>query len=353
LKTNRPAKITTMNKTPDILVTGGTGLVGSHLLVHLVLKGEVVRAIYRKSSDLDKVKRVFAYYSKESEQLFSSVQWVEADVTDIPSLKVAFLNIKQVYHCAALVSFSKNDAYRMRKVNIKGTANMVNLALSNKIEKFCFVSSIATLDKKEGKNSIDETNEWNPENNNYDYAISKYGAEMEVWRGSQEGLPVVIVNPGVIIGSGFWESNTGQFFTNAAKSFRYYTTGVTGFVGVVDVVKAMIQLMESKISNKNYVLVAENVSFQYIMTQIAIVLETKPPTKKVSPLMAKIAWRLAKVQSVFTRKPPMITKHSAKAAQQQYNYSSRKIQEEVGFEFESLQDTIQRAGKRFSQDLVS
>ena len=334
-----------------ILVTGGTGLVGSHLLANLVLKGNTVRAIRRKNSDLEKVKNVFSYYSNDFKNLFKKIEWVETDVTDVPSLEPIFKDITQVYHCAALVSFRRKDEELMRKINIEGTANMVNLSLENKIEKFCFVSSIATLDKNQKKGLIDESNEWNPENNNYDYAISKYGGEMEVWRGSQEGLSVVIVNPGVILGAGFWEHNTGRFFTNAANSFKYYTTGQTGFVGVQDVVKVMMQLMESELVNQNYILVSENATFQTVMNTIALVLGTKPPTKKVTPLMASIAWRLAGIQAFFTGKQPMITKHSSKAAQHIYGYSSAKIKKDLGFEFERLEESINRVGKQFLKDI--
>jgi len=333
-----------------ILITGATGLVGSHLLAHLILEGKSVRALHRKSSDLDKVKHVFSYYSDDYEALFNTVEWIIGDITDIPSLEPIFKDITQVYHCAATVSFRKKDEELMRKNNIEGTANMVNLSLTNQVQKFCFVSSIATLDKNQNTGSIDELNEWNPENNNYDYAISKYGGEMEVWRGSQEGLPVVIVNPGVILGAGFWEHNTGRFFSNAANSFKYYTTGQTAFVSVQDVVKAMMQLMKSDIINKNYLLVSENATFQKVMNEIASVLGTKPPTKKVTPFMAEIAWRLAGLYAFFTGKQPMITKHSSKAAQQVYSYSAAKIKKDLGFEFEPFVETIQRAGKQFQKD---
>jgi len=333
-----------------ILVTGGTGLVGSHLLVHLAQQGKSVRAIHRKSSDLNKVKQVFSYYTDDFENLFQKIEWVEADVTDVPSLEPVFNGIKQVYHCAAIVSFRKKDDAIMRKINIEGTANMVNLSLVNQVKKFCHVSSIATLDKKEGKDTIDETDEWNPENNNYDYAITKYGAEMEVWRASQEGLSVVIVNPGVILGAGFWEHNTGRFFTNAANNFKYYTTGKTGFVGVRDVVRVMFALVESTFENQNYILVSENVTFQYLMTRIAIALGSKPPTKKVSKLMASIAWRLAGIQAFFTGKQPLITQHSAKAARQIHLYSSKKIIRDLDYQFESLETTIDRNTEFFLKD---
>lgn len=340
-----------MNKTPNILVTGGTGLLGSHLLVHLARQGKSIRVIHRKTSDLAKVKRVFSYYSEDYKDLFATIDWFEADVTNISNLQIAFKGIEKVYHCAAVVSFRKKDDAAMRKINIEGTANMVNLSLSNKVKKFCYVSSIATLDKNQNTAIIDETNEWNPENNNYDYAISKYGGEMEVWRGSQEGLSVVIVNPGVILGAGFWEHNTGIFFINAAKNFKFYTTGKTGFVGVQDVAKAMFQLMESRIENERFVLVSENATFQYVMTEIAQALGTKPPTKKVTPFLASIAWRLAWIQALLTGKQPLITKHSASAAQQEFSYSAEKIQKEIDFEFESLEKTIQRAGKLFLRDI--
>ena len=345
---NTDNEITPKRSTPKMLVTGGTGLVGAHLLAKLVLLGKEIRATYRSKESVKKAAHVFSYYSKDK-AFFDNIEWVVADVTDFPAMRSAFKGITHVYHCAAVVSFRKKDDTLMRQINIDGTANMVNLALHNKVAKFCFVSSIASLDKGISTKPIDETNEWNPEADNYGYAISKYGGEMEVWRGSQEGLDVVIVNPGVILGAGFWGTNTGKFFTNASKSFAYYTTGKTGFVGVRDVVKAMLYLMDTKVVNQRYVLVSENVSFQEVMTQMAQTLGTKPPYKKVSPLMASIAWRLAWVASKLTGKQPLITKHSSKAAQRSYEYSSQKIKD-TGFEFETISTTIKRTGTLFLED---
>ena len=190
-----------------ILVTGGTGFVGSHLLFDLAKSGEKVRAIHRKNSDLEAVKKVFSYYTdeKNAEKLFRSIEWTEADITEIPALTSAFENITRVYHCAAFVSMGAGHEKVMRRVNIKGTANVVNLCITEKIEKLCYVSSIASLGKPVKGKIIEEDNLWNPEENHSDYAITKYGAEIEVWRGSQEGLDVVIVNPGVILGRRFLE----------------------------------------------------------------------------------------------------------------------------------------------------
>ena len=211
-----------------VLVTGGTGLIGSHLLFKLTQQGENVRATYRVGSDLDQVKVVFSYYSDDSESLFNQIEWVEADLNDIPKLTLAFENISHVYHCAALISFDPSDYKLLRKTNIKGTANIVNLCSAFSVKKLCYVSSIATLGYNPER--IDEETHWSGNQDQSVYAISKYGAEMEVWRGTQEGVSTVIVNPGVVLGPGFWSSGSGLLFKMAAKGKMYATKGVTGYV---------------------------------------------------------------------------------------------------------------------------
>ena len=240
-----------------ILVTGGTGLVGSHLLYHLCLQNVAIRAIYRTKSSLENVKKVFRYYT-EDENLFSKIEWYQADITDVPKMIPAFSDVKHVYHCAAFISFNPKDYRKMRKVNIHGTAIIVNLCIAAKIEKLCFVSSIAAVgDSLKGK-IVTEENEWNKELDNSGYSITKFGAEMEVWRASQEGVDVVVVNPGVILGSGFWEKGSSKLFTQVSKGLKYFTEGITGFVGVKDVANSMILLMNSNVKNERFILVAEN-----------------------------------------------------------------------------------------------
>lgn len=323
-----------------ILVTGGTGLVGAHLLYQLTLENSVVKAIYRKSSNLQAVKDVFSYYSDNYEKLFQKIKWVEADILDIFSLEEAFKQVTEVYHAAALISFNPKEYYLMRKINIEGTANIVNFCIENKIKKLCYVSSIATIGKSTNNNVIDETNEWDIEKSNYGYAITKYGAEMEVWRASQEGVPVVIVNPGVILGAGFWNRGSGQLFSRIKNGMKFYSEGVTGYVAVTDVVKIMKQLMDSTIKNERFILVAENVSFKTVFTQIAQNLNVKQPTIKISKLMSEIGWRLDFLKSFFTGKPPILTKHTAKTIHQKRTFSSNKIKETLHYNFEPINDTI-------------
>ena len=325
-----------------ILVTGGTGLVGAHLLYRLSLDNDCVKAIRRKNSDLEAVKNVFSYYLNDFESVFQKIEWVEADITDVYSLEKAFENVTRVYHSAALVSFNPKDYLEMRKTNIEGTSNIVNLCIDKKVEKLCFVSSIATIEKSVNNKVIDEECEWNPEVNNYGYAITKYGAEMEVWRASQEGVDVIVVNPGVILGSGFWKNGSGELFSKIDNGLKFYSEGITGFVAVRDVVKAMVRLMGSDVKNERYILVSENKSFKEVFFQIAESFQIQKPSIKVTKLMSSIGWRLDKIKTFLTGKPPLLTKQSAKSIHNKHYYSSEKLIKELNFKFEPVNDTISK-----------
>ena len=329
-----------------ILVTGGTGLVGSHLLYHLSLENESIRAIYRSVSTLEKVKNVFFSYTNDA-TLFEKIEWFQADITDVPSMIPAFFGIKHVYHCAAFISFNPTDYREMRKINIHGTAIIVNLAIDAKIEKFCYVSSIAAVGESLTNELITEENEWNNELDNSGYSITKFGAEMEVWRASQEGVKVVIVNPGVILGGGFWDSGSGKLFSQVYNGFDYYTEGITGFVAVKDVVKAMILLMKSDVSNERFILVAENKSFKEIFFAIAAAFGKKRPSKKVTSWQTEIFWRVAWLISKINGKEPLLSKYSARSAHSISTYSSKKIQHMNNFEFEKIEKTIQEITTKY------
>lgn len=337
-----------------ILVTGGTGLVGSHLLLDLIKSGEQVRAIHRVSSDLEAVMRVFSYdrTPDEAQILFAKIQWMEADITDIPNLREAFSGIQWVYHCAAKISFSSSNYHKLRKANIEGTANVVNCCIKAKIKKLCFVSSIATLDKKLEENVISETSLWQQEKYHDTYAITKYGAEMEVWRGSQEGVPVVIVNPGIIIGPGFWSSGSGVMFREVHNGLKYHFPKVTGFVGVWDVVKAMRQLMKSPVKNEQFVLVSENKSFRSILEMVARSIQKPPPSRPLKPWMIFLGWLYQSSLGMFTASRKRLTRRSRKTLFTQSIYSSKKIKGSLDLDFEAMDTVISRTGRTFQQDFI-
>ena len=336
-----------------ILVTGGTGLVGSHLLFQLLKSNMAIRAIYRREKTLKRVKHVFSYFSDDAETLFNKIEWIEADINNIPQLQAAFKGITHVYHCAAFVSFEPDKYRLLRKINIEGTANIVNLCLSHKVEKLCYVSSIATIGHHSNPDKlIDEHTEWNPEDDNNVYAITKYGAELEVWRGTQEGLDAVIVNPGIIIGAGYWNGgSSGNMFKRMHNGMSYYTTGVTGFVDVWDVVNAMQWLMTSTIKNEGFILVAESLSFKTVQTKIAEALEVKPPTKEAKPWILGIAWRLDWLNQKLFGKRRSLSKQAAKSTIRISKYDNTKLKNALDFEFKPINTSIDEVSQLFQKDL--
>ncbi|OBX23120.1 MULTISPECIES: NAD-dependent epimerase/dehydratase family protein [Bizionia] len=334
-----------------ILVTGGTGLVGSHLLYQLVADNKAVRAIYRTEAKQDIVKRVFSYYTQDYDALFNKIEWIEADLLDIPQLTEAFKNIEYVYHCAAMVSFAPNDYHKLRKTNIEGTTNMVNLCISNHVKKLCYVSSVATIGDSENNRQVDEETNWNPEKDNNVYAITKYGAEIEVWRGTQEGLDAVIVNPGVIIGAGIWNHGSGEIFKQVHEGLSFYTKGHIACVNVSDVVKSMILLLENTIKNERYILVAEHIPYQTFLATIATSLHVKPPHIEAKPWMLSIAWRLDWLKNKLTGKPRKLVKPMLKSTLNKTVYDNTKIKTQLDFQFTPMDSTIDNVAKAFLKNL--
>jgi nucleoside-diphosphate-sugar epimerase len=315
-----------------ILVTGATGLVGSHLLINLLQEAKEVKALYRNEKKIEAVKIVFKY--KNASHLFEKIIWIKGDVTDIPSLNDAFKNITQVYHCAGLISFDPKDEEILRKTNIEGTANIVNCCIDFKVKKLCHVSSIAALgDAKENETIITEETQWNPEKFHSDYAISKYGAEMEVWRGFQEGLEIVIVNPGVIFGYGFPNQGSGILINKIKNGLLFYTKGKTGVIAVEDVTNCMKQLMNSSINGKKFCLVAENKSLNDLLFVIAEGLNVKKPTLYASEHLTNLAWRLDWFFSKITSKKRSFTKATAKSSHSTDFYDNTTIKKELQYEF--------------------
>ncbi|WP_289038482.1 NAD-dependent epimerase/dehydratase family protein [uncultured Zobellia sp.] len=332
-----------------ILVTGGTGLVGSHLLLKLVQSGSSVRAIHRKQSNLERVRKIFGYYTDDAQTLFDKIEWIEADIIDIPALEIAFDQITHVYHTAALISFDPQNFDTLEKINTEGTANIVNLCISHGVQKLCYTSTIGAIGRTLGSGMADEENAWTPREANV-YGLTKQAAEMEIWRGSQEGLPVVMVNPGVIIGPGFWHSGSGDLFTVAKKGYRFFPPGGTGFITVHDVIKMMVTLMGSEITNERYIAVAENLTFKEILTKTTVELGIKPPSVQLKYWQLEIGRWLDWLKNLFFKNGRRITKNSIHSLKHREIYNNQKIKNALNFEFEALNKTISFCCQKFKEE---
>lgn len=327
------------SKDKQILVTGGTGFLGSYLLRYLVQEGYTrVRALRRTSSSMDLVV-----------DIADQIEWVECDVLDILGLEDVMKGVQQVYHCAAIISFDPRDFDEMRKVNVDGTANVVNAALYANVEKLVHVSSIAAIGRTKESNTVTEDTKWQRGSYNSNYAISKYLSENEVWRGMAEGLNIAIVNPSVILGSGRWDDGPLKFFKLGWKNFPFYTKGTTGFVDVRDVIRFMILLMTSDISGERYILNAENLTYHTIMNEIAAHLNKKPPTVQVTPLLQQLAWRVEWLRATLFGIKPFITREVARTAMRSFFYQNDKSLAHFDFEYTPIRQTIAETARQFRE----
>ena len=323
-----------------ILVTGGAGLLGKELITQLLQAGNQVRAIYNKTMLAD-------FHAENLQQL-------QCNILDVIGLEEAMLGVEQVYHCAAMVSFNPKQKQEMFKVNIEGTANVVNAALDAGVKKMVYVSSVAALGRIRENEIINETMNWTEETSNSAYGQSKYLAEMQVWRGIGEGLNAVMVNPVIILGAGDWNGGSSQIFKTAYDEFPWYTNGSTGFVDVHDVAKAMGALMNSDIVAERFIISAENRTYADVFNLIAKAFGKKPPYKKVTPTLAKIVWRLEAIKNFFTGKAPLVTKETTSTALAKVNFDNSKLKKFLpGFTYRKIEDTVTETCAVLQQNINS
>ncbi|CAN5435539.1 NAD-dependent epimerase/dehydratase family protein [soil metagenome] len=332
-----------------ILVTGGTGIVGARLLYDLVFKGKKVRALRRAASKDDILDMAFA----ENLSLKNQIEWIQGSVTDIYDVMEAMKGVDEVYHCAARVSFHSSEQKEIMKVNVEGTANMVNAALEMDVKKFCHVSSIAALGRVEENKMMDENVFWKSSKYNSVYAISKYSSEREVWRAIEEGLKAVIVSPSIIIGPGNWETGSSAMFKQVWKGMKYYSLGVNGFVDVRDVTASMTGLMAKNIFGERFIVSAENCSYREIFNYIADSFQKPRPTIKVNGTLSELGWRAEAIRSLLMNKQPFITKETARNSQHKWYYSNEKIKKELGIQFIPLSKSIADCAKIFIHNFSS
>ena len=324
---NSDASINSPAENKIIFITGATGLLGSHLIKPLSQQNKKIKALYRN----------------EIPFVDSNIEWIKGDLFDTVLLEEILSGVDEVYHCAGKVSFNPKVKKELFKTNVEGTANIVNACLNAGVKKLLHVSSVSALGRLRENTIITEEMQWSEETSNSVYGESKYLAEMEVWRGIAEGLNAVIVNPTIILGAGDWNNGSSEIFKTIYKEFPYYSDGVTGFVDVMDLVTAMILLMNSDISAERFIINADNISYKDLFDMIAEAFHKKPPHKKVSPFMAASIWRLERIRSLFTGKAPFITKETARTAMAKVYFDNNKLLQALpSFKYTPFKNSVER-----------
>jgi dihydroflavonol-4-reductase len=324
-----------------IFVTGGTGFLGSYILQELVLQGKSVRALRRKLS--------FPFYLHPG--LLEKISWVEGDILDVNGLIENLQGCNQIIHAAGFVSFFPSDKNKLFKINIEGTANLVNAALECGITDFLHVSSVSALGRNEDTSPVDEEKKWPGNNGQSNYGISKYFGEMEVWRGMGEGLSPLIVNPSTMLGYGNWNESSCGLFKTAYREFPWYMEGMNGFADVEDSARAIIGLMNTGVRNERFIVSAENRSYREVFDWMADGFGKRHPSRRAGAFLSGIAWRKEKIKSMFTRIRPLITKESVAIANRLSKYDNGKLLKALpSFHFRSLEDSIFEACLKYNKN---
>jgi len=337
-----------------IFVTGGTGLVGSHLILALLQKGSRVRALIRAENRLQQVRKVFSWYVTDPDILIDQVEWVIGDLDELSPLESLLEGVDTIYHCAAMVSFEKRNHGKMIRNNVEGTANLVDAALARGVNRICHVSSVSALGKTKDGDPVTEEISWVPSRRNTGYSQSKFFSEAEVWRGVAEGLDAVVVNPSIILGPGVWTSGSPAIFRLLHPGMKFYTPGGNGYVDVRDVVDAMIFLMEEErfglAKNQRYLLNAENLTFLDLFSRISMKYGKPAPRFRTPKWMMSVAWRVLALYSLVTRKPAQITRETVASSMKVTLFDGSKITRMFGFKYRPIQEAIEHTAGIFTRE---
>jgi nucleoside-diphosphate-sugar epimerase len=321
-----------------VFVTGATGILGRIIVLELLKKGKTVRAAKRSASNIDEVKHSYQFYTENTDDFFNKIEWVNVDFDDIHSLQNALIGVTEIYHCAAKVSFHPKDEKEMYHTNIKGTENLLFACDNSSVQKFLHVSSIAVLDGFNEKGELDEESDFNPKIEHSAYAISKHLSEMEVWRASAEGLNTIIINPGMIVGTGNWKQSSGELFSTFEKnSFTF--SGSSAYVDVRDVAKIAIDLMDKDKFGERFILISESKKYAEIGNQIRKKLGLKD-AKILSQFILNIGRWLNIFFGWLIPQLKMATKTNIESVNSSSIISNQKVKDTLDYQFIPVQESI-------------
>jgi dihydroflavonol-4-reductase len=310
-------------------ITGANGLLGSFIIRKLIDANEKFIAFKRSSGDTSLLR-----------DLGDRVEWRDLDLQDPVSMEEALKDVDSVVHAAALVSFDPRHVSAISRINVDGTRHLVNACLANKVSRFVFISSVGALGRVKGQTRIDERNKWVENARQTPYATSKYLSELEVFRGQEEGLSTVILNPSVILAPADWAKSSARLFKYAWDEHRFYIDGSMNYVDVRDVATAALALLKSGMENERFIVNAGAVSYKEFFDAVATRFGKKPPMIKLGSNILKIATRIEAVRAKMCRSVPLVTPDTARLAGTNFLFQNDKIKKSLNFEFQSLDTTL-------------
>ncbi len=315
----------------NILITGVTGLVGSELAREFSSLGRI-HGLKRANADLGAV---------DLEGL--DIHWHEGDVLDFNSILEAVEGMDLVIHAAGKVSFLPQDERVLFQVNHQGTVHVVNALLAAGVPRLVYVSTVAALGQVPDQEEYDEKSVWVDVPNPTAYALSKYKAELEVWRGEQEGLEVLVINPAVVLGKISYTRSSGGLYQAVQKGAAFFPAGNLNYIDVRDVAAITRALVEKGAWGERFVLSKESLPYEVFFQQAAAVLGGVPPKTKLPDWLISWGFPILKGLSWLVGKKLPLTAQVAKNAQRKTRYGNQKVEEYLGFEYRTIQETLEWA----------
>jgi len=191
-----------------------------------------------------------------------------------------------------------------------------------------------------GQTLIDEENKWIEDAHHTAYATSKYLAELEVFRGQEEGLSTVVLNPSVILAPADWNKSSAQLFKYVWDERLFYIDGSLNYVDVRDVATAACLAMKSGMENERFIVSAGVVSFKDFFDAVARRFGKRPPMVKLNKKLIKIVAGFEALRAKFHRSEPLITPDTARLADTYFQYQNGKLKKAFPFEFHTLEHTL-------------
>lgn len=321
------------------LVTGATGFLGSHVARKLVQKGEKVKILLRKSSKTQNIDDIKA-------------ERVYGDVMDVDSVRKALEGCDTLYHTAGFVSFRKADYKKMEDINVKGTINVLSSALQSGIKKAVYTSSVAAVGADPNRGVADENTRFTLESEGIQYLNTKYHAEREALKIYEKGLPLVVVNPSVVIGPGdVYLSSTGAVLWYCKKKFPGYMDGTLNIVDVEDVAEGHILAAEKGRVGERYILANKNLTVKEFFLLMERITGVPAPKIKI-PYFAAFASAFAVERVLGLSFPNFSTMDidSVKLSKFHWYVDNSKAVRELGFPQTPVEETIRKTVKWFKDN---
>jgi dihydroflavonol-4-reductase len=313
----------------NILITGITGLFGSQLAREFSVLGKI-HGLKRQDSNLDLVEGL-------------DIQWHVGELSNTESLLEILGGIDLVIHSAGLVSFAAGDKEKLYEVNTIGTANLVNAMLATGVKKLVHVSSVAAIGRSPELSVIDEEFKWVESPWNTEYAVSKYWAELEVWRGEQEGLELIVVNPSVLLGKVSYGRSSTAIYSYVLEGGNFFPKGDLNYLDVRDAAKITRALVENQAWGERFILNKESISYQEFFSEIATVFGKKGPKFPLSDALISVASFTLSLLRLFGLSKSPLNRQTAMLSQQKIRFDNTKINRLLNFSYFSLRESLEWA----------